>query len=146
MGVNHAYPEFCEISKMEFFQKQLIAERCLIAFWILFFYFLLSIRKFTHNYLQKIISVILVQKHPARGFVKTLCLWHLGEICFFITFNLFSKMVHSCVCVFVCVCVCVCVCLFPSFHRKGFSWLNKTNVMSEIRPNDSVSSTFVATS
>ena len=32
-------------------------------------------------------------------------------------------------CVFVCMCVCI------SFHRKGFSWLNKTiNVMPEIRP------------
>ena len=32
-----------------------------------------------------------------------------------------------------CVCVCVRVCI--SFHRKGFSWLNKTiNVMPEIRP------------
>ena len=61
---------------------------------------------------------------------------------------------------FVCVCACVrvrvrvraCVCVIISFHRKRFSWLNKTNVMPEIRPamlcwgNDSVSSTFVTTS
>ena len=29
-------------------------------------------------------------------------------------------------------CLCMRVCI--SFHRKGFSWLNKTNVMPEIRP------------
>ena len=46
-----------------------------------------------------------------------------------------------CVCVFVCVCVCVrararvSVCVVIYFHRKGFSWRNKTiNVMPEIRP------------
>ena len=54
---------------------------------------------------------------------------------------------------FACVCVCVCVCVFISFHRKDFSWLNKTlNVMPEFRSamlcsgNNSVPSTFVATS
>ena len=58
-----------------------------------------------------------------------------------------------CLCVCVYVCVCVCVCLFIFFHRKGLSWLNKTiSVMPELRSvmvcwrNDSVSSTFVATS
>ena len=39
------------------------------------------------------------------------------------------------VCVYVCVCVCVCVCV--SFHRRGFSWLNKTiNVMPEVQVSD----------
>ena len=53
----------------------------------------------------------------------------------------------------VSVCVCVYVCVFVSFHRKSFSWLNKSiNVMPEIRPamlcwgNGSVLSTFVVTS
>ena len=35
------------------------------------------------------------------------------------------------VCVYVCVCVCVCV--YVSSHCKGFSWLNKTNVMPVFR-------------
>ena len=46
---------------------------------------------------------------------------------------------------------CVCVCVFIFFHRKGFSWLDKTkNVMLEIRSamvcwgNISASKSFVA--
>ena len=37
------------------------------------------------------------------------------------------------VCVCVCVCVYVCVCVCVSSHCKGFSWLNKTNVMPVFR-------------
>ena len=74
--------------------------------------------------------------------------------------NLMAGCVRVCVfvrmCVYVCVWgararVCVCVCVY-SFHRKGFSWLNKTNVMPETRSAMmcwgiySVSSTFVAMS
>ena len=57
-----------------------------------------------------------------------------------------------CVCVYVYVYVCVCVCVCISFHRKGFSWLKNNKCNARDRPsilcsgNDSVTSTFVATS
>ena len=48
-----------------------------------------------------------------------------------------TSCVRVCVCVCVCVCACVCVFVFIYFHRKGFSWLNKTiNVMSEVQVRD----------
>ena len=71
------------------------------------------------------------------------------------SFSVLSQRLSYLLLVSVCVYVCVCVymCVFVSFHRKSFSWLNKTiNVMPEIRPamlcwgNDSVISTFVVTS
>ena len=62
---------------------------------------------------------------------------------------LFGYSVCVCVCcvcgvwvwvwvwVCVCVCVCACVCLFISFHRKDFSWMNKTiNVVSQVQASD----------
>ena len=72
-------------------------------------------------------------------------------------FYLYQKVrVSVCVCVCVCAharawgCVCMCICVFISFHRKGFSWLNKTiNVMPEVHVRGGtflcVSSTFVST-
>ena len=57
-----------------------------------------------------------------------------------------------CVCVYVYVYVCVCVCVCISFHRKSFSWLKNNKCNARDRPsilcsgNDSVTSTFVATS
>ena len=42
---------------------------------------------------------------------------------------------HACLC--ACMRACVPVCVFISFHRKGFSWLNKTlNVVPEVQVRD----------
>ena len=57
--------------------------------------------------------------------------WVCGWVC---------GWVGGCVGGWVSVCGCGCgrvwVCVFISFHRKGLSWLNKTNVVPEVQVSD----------
>ena len=129
--------QFCEISHNTFFKEpfgRLLLNKHISSF-----------QKWCHTYFPAEYFLGLIWRLGTRvgSTFWTLSLNSIFNPVKHLRCNFFAKIVNSWYCY---------ECVFISFHRKGFSWLNKTNVMPEIRPailywgSDSVSSTFVATS